>query len=105
RRDSLLPRQETRLPAEIGGEPALGEGAEAAAEVADVRVVDVPSDDVADRLAVDLAPERVRGGEDAMRLLPARLEQPDDLLLAQVVRRVDWQGVSRRERDPHAAAR
>src|SRR4030095_10646358 len=103
--DDLVHRHEVRLPAEIGGEPALGEGAENAAEVADVRVVDVPRDDIADRLAVYLTPERVGGSEDAMRLLPARLEQPDDLLLAPVTSPVDWQCVSRRERDRHALAR
>src|SRR5205085_7201998 len=80
------------------GELALREGAEAAAEVADVRVVDVAGDDVADRLAVDLAAQRVGGGEDAVHLVAARAEEPGDLLLAELVARVDRERVLRRER-------
>ena len=41
--------------AQVGRELALGEGAEAAAEVADVGVVDVAHDGVGDRVADDLA--------------------------------------------------
>ena len=47
------------LPAQVRRQLALREGAEAAAEVADVRVVDVPRDDVGDRVAADLAAKRV----------------------------------------------
>ena len=43
----LLVRDEVRRAAQVRGELALREGAEAAAEVADVRVVDVAGDDVA----------------------------------------------------------
>ena len=44
----LVDAQEVGGAAEVLGELALGEGAEAAAEVADVGVVDVPADDVGD---------------------------------------------------------
>src|SRR5438093_1068067 len=62
--DDLVERDEVRGPAEVRGEPALREGAEAAAEVADVRVVHVPRDDVGDRVAADLATQVVRRPHD-----------------------------------------
>src|SRR5213075_2000059 len=42
----LIERDEVGRPAQVGGELALRERAEAAAEIADVRVVDVARDDV-----------------------------------------------------------
>ena len=91
--DDLGMRDEVRLAPEVGGELALGERAEAAPEVADVRVLHVPGDDVGDDVAVDLAPQPVGGGEDALALLPARPEQPDQLVLAQVAADVERHGV------------
>ena len=70
--DDLVERDEVRRAAQVRRQPALREGAEAAAEVADVRVLDVPRDDVADLVAAHLAPEPVGGGEDALALVAAR---------------------------------
>ena len=81
----LLHRHEERRPAQVLGELALRERAEAALEVADVRVLDVPGDDVADLVAADLAPEPVGGGEHALALVAARREQPHELVLAELV--------------------
>ena len=47
--DDLRVRDEVGLAAQVRRELPLREGAEAAAEVADVRVLDVPGDDVGDR--------------------------------------------------------
>ena len=57
-------------PRRFCGELPLRERAEPAAEVADVRVLDVPGDDVADLVAADLPPKPVRRSEDALRLPP-----------------------------------
>ena len=65
--DDLLERDEVRRAAQVRRQLPLREGAEAAAEVADVRVLDVPRDDVADLVAAHLAPQPVGGGEDALR--------------------------------------
>ena len=65
--DDLLVRDEVRRAAQVRRQLPLREGAEAAAEVADVRVLDVPRDDVADLVAADVAAEPVGGGEDALR--------------------------------------
>ena len=70
-------------PAQVLGEP-LRERAEAAAEVADVRVLDVPGDDVGHLVTADLPPEPVRGGEDALRLAPPRGQQTCELVLAEL---------------------
>ena len=72
--------------AQVRRQPALRERAEAAAEVADVRVLDVPRHDVADLVAADLAPEPVGRGEDALPLLAARAEEAHELLLARARR-------------------
>src|SRR5205085_7211631 len=50
--EDLLDRDEVRRSAQVLGELALRERAEPAAEVADVGVVDVARDDVADLVAV-----------------------------------------------------
>ena len=67
------------------GELALGEGAEAATEVADVGVVDVAVDDVADALAIDLAAQRIGALAHLRHLAAARGEQAHDLGLVQRV--------------------
>ena len=69
--DDLLVRDEERRATKVLGELPLRERAEAAPEVADVRVLDVPRDDVGDRVAADLAPQPVGGREDALALLAA----------------------------------
>ena len=92
--DDLVVRDEVRRAAQVRRELALREGAEAAAEVADVRVLDVPGDDVADLVAAHLAAEPVGGGEDALALVAAGAEEPDELLLPQLGARADRQGVA-----------
>ena len=82
--DDLLARDEIRRAAQIRRELPLRERAEAAAEVADVRVLDVPRHDVGDLVAADLASQRIGRRIHARRLLPARLEQPRDLVLAEL---------------------
>ena len=94
----LLVRDEIRRPAEVRRELPLREGAEAAAEIADVGVLDVARDDVAHLVAVHVAAEPVGGGEDALALVAARLEQPRDRVLVQLVACVDRQRVARDER-------
>ena len=80
----LVERHEVRRAAQVRGELPLRERAEAAAEVADVRVLDVPRDDVRHLVAADLAAERVRRRAHARGLLPARLEKARDLVLAEL---------------------
>ncbi len=103
--DDLVVRDEIRRAAEVRGELPLRERAEAAAEVADVRVLDVARDDVAHLVAADLAAEPVGGGEDALALLAARLEQADDRVLVQLVARVDRQRIAWDERHLDRIAR
>src|SRR5262249_21277050 len=69
--------------AQVFAELALRKGAELAAEIADVGVIDVAGDDVADRVAVDLAAQIVGGGADPVEFPTARLEQPHDVSLGQ----------------------
>ena len=82
--DDLLARDEVWRAAEVRRELALRERAEAAAEVAHVRVLDVPRHDVGDLVAADLASQRVGRREHARRLLPACLQEPRDLVLAEL---------------------
>ena len=104
--DDLVVRHEVGRAAQVRSQPALREGAEAAAEVADVRVLDVPGDDVADLVAADLAPQPVGGGEDPLPLLAAGAEEPHELLLPQLGGRVDRERVARDdERDAACLSR
>ena len=93
--DDLLVRDEVRRAAQVRRQLALREGAEAAAEVADVRVLDVPGDDVADLVAADLPAQPVGRREHALPLLAAGAEQADELLLPQLGGRVHRQRVAR----------
>ena len=101
----LLQRYEVRLPPQIACELPLGERAEPAAEIADIGVLDVARDDVADVVPAHLPSFRVRGGEDAMQLLIARSEQAHELVLSQFVAGVDRQRVARNERHRALLAR
>ena len=92
--DDLLVRDEVRRAAQVRRQLPLREGAEAAAEVADVRVLDVPGDDVADLVAADLAPQPVGRGEHALALVAAGAEEPHELVLPQLAGRVDRQRVA-----------
>ncbi len=82
--DDLVERDEVGRATQVRRQPALREGAEAAAEVADVRVLDVPGDDVADLVAAHLAPQPVGRREHALALLAAGLEEADELLLPEL---------------------
>src|SRR5215204_7716179 len=95
----LLDRHQIRLAAQVFGELPFRERAEAAAEVADVGVVDVAGDDVGDLVSADLAPEPVGGREHTVGVLPARGEEPHDLVLAELLTGVDRERVPRDERD------
>ncbi len=77
-------RDEVRLAAQARGELALRERAEAAAEIADVRVVDVPGDDVRDVVAVDLAAQVVGGRADGGCRATAGREHRDQVGLAEL---------------------
>src|SRR5919106_6737379 len=96
----LLERDEVGRAAEVGGELALGEGAEAAAEVTDVRVVDVARDDVGDGVAADLAAQVVGGAENGPQVGSARLEELRHLVL--VERLLAHLGEDRRQLRIHA---
>ena len=85
--DDLFERDEVRRAAQVLGELSLGEGAEAAAEVAHVRVLDVSGDDVGDLVAAHLAPKPVGGHEDAVCFPAAGPEQARQLVLAELVPR------------------
>ena len=92
--DDLLVRHEVGLAAEVRRQLSLREGAEAAAEVADVRVLDVPGDDVGDLVAVHLPSEPVGLREHALALGAAGPEEPRDLVLGRV-RRSQPEGAGR----------
>ncbi len=81
----LLVGDEVRRPAQVRGELPLRERAEAAAEVADVRVLDVPRHDVRHLVAAHLAPQPVGGGEDALPFPAAGREEPHELVLAELL--------------------
>ena len=95
RAHDLVVRDEVRRAAQVRRELALREGAEAAAEVADVRVLDVARDDVGDLVAVDLAAQPVGGGEDTLAFLAARAEEARQLVLPELVARVSTGSASR----------
>src|SRR3954452_5679389 len=85
--DDLVQRDEVRAAAQVLGELALRECAEAAAEVADVGVVDVARDDVCDGVAVDLAAEPVGRAEDDLYVWSSGAEEGRDVVLAELVLR------------------
>src|SRR5262249_11261685 len=61
----------------------LGEGAEAAMEIADVRIVDVPVDDIADGLAAHAPAQLVRRLHHIGEVAAACAEEPDDFRLVE----------------------
>ena len=85
----FLVRHEVRRTAQVRGELAFRERTEAAAEVTDVRVLDVARDDVADLVAAHLAPEAVRSGKHPVALVAARAKEPRDLILPKLGACVD----------------
>src|SRR5687768_18514402 len=93
--DDLLVWDEVGRAAEVRRQLPLRERAEAAAEVADVRVLDVPRHDVGDLVAADLAAQAVGGGEDTLALVGAGSEEANELVLPQPVARVDRERVAR----------
>ena len=60
--------------AQVLAELALREGAELAAEIADVGVVDVAGHDISDGVARHLSAQPVGGGADRVEFLAARFE-------------------------------
>src|SRR6266516_6471759 len=90
----LLVRHEVRRAAEARRKLPFRECAEAAAEIADVRVLDVARNDIGDLIAANVAPELVRCGEHAVSFTAARTKEPDDLVLAELLACVDRQGVA-----------
>ena len=98
RRTISLVRDEVRRAAQVRRELALREGAEAAAEVADVRVLDVARDDVGDDVAVHLAPQPVGIGEDPPALVPTCAEEARDLVLGELAAPCARQRVARDEK-------
>src|SRR5580765_2666173 len=101
----LLVRHEVRRAAEVRRQLSLREGTEPAAEVADVRVLDVARDDIRHLVAADLAPELICGRKDTVALVPPRAEQAYDFLLAELRTSVDRQRVPWNEGDPSVLAR
>ena len=80
RRGDLVEVEIVGPAAQVLAELALGEGAELAAEVADVGVVDVAVDDVADGVAADLARAARRPrAQTASKSSPRACEQRDDV--------------------------
>ena len=71
--------------AQVLGQLALGKRAELALEVADVGVVDVAVDDVADGVAVDLGPQRVGGLHDGVEVIAPGADEADDRVLLEIV--------------------
>src|SRR5439155_27315080 len=68
----LAVRHEVRRTAQIRGELPFRERTEAAAEVTDVRVLDVARDDIAHLVTAHLAPEPVRGGKHSVAFVTTR---------------------------------
>ena len=66
---------------------AFREGAELAAEIADVRVVDIAIDDIADAVAGHRRAQPIRRLADPLEIPPARREEPDDVTLEEFVPR------------------
>src|SRR5207248_360083 len=87
--DDLVKRNEIRGSAQIRGQFSFRERAEAAAEVADVRVLDVSRDDVGHVVTARLATQTIGGGEHAVQLLAAGAEQTHELRFAELVSRID----------------
>ena len=68
----LVELEIVRPAAQVVAELAFGEGAELAAEVADVGVVDVAVDDVGDAVAARFGAQRVGGGADGVEIRSPR---------------------------------
>ncbi len=81
----LLGREVVGRAAQVGRQLAFGEGAEAAAEVADVGVVDVAHDGVRHGVADHLAPQRIGGLSHRREIAAASGEQTDDVSFAEIV--------------------
>src|SRR6185436_16333746 len=71
----LLMRHEVRRAAQVRRQLSLREGTEPAAEVTDVRVLDVARDDVRHLVTADLAPKLVGGSKDPVALAPPSTKQ------------------------------
>ena len=83
--DDLIHGQIVRFSAQGFVRLTLGESAEFTAEIADIRVIDVAVDHIADGIAVDLTTQGVCGLGDGVNLACACGEQADDLTFGKVV--------------------
>ena len=81
----LVQRHEECGAAQVLGELALRERAEAASEVTDVRVLDVARDDVRDLVSAHLRPQPVGGGEHTLALPAAGRQEALDLVPAEIL--------------------
>ncbi len=81
----LVHRHEVGGPAQVLGELSFRERAETALEVAHVRVLDVPRDDVGHHVAVHVTPQAIRSREDSLALGAARGEEAHELVLAELM--------------------
>ena len=99
----LVEPEVVRLAAQVLGELALGEGAELAAEVADVGVVDVAVDDVGHDVAARLAPQRVGGVHHRLEVVAAGAEERRHFVFGEVVAAAG--AVEDRRRSPFARTR
>jgi hypothetical protein len=63
---------------------ALGKGTEAAVKRTDVRIVDIPIDDVAHDIATDVCPQAIGRSAYHLRIIATSLKQPYDLAFGQV---------------------
>src|SRR3954466_6476208 len=84
----LLVRDEVRRSAQIRGELPLRERAEAAAEITDVRVLDVPRDDVGHLVSAHLAAQPVGRCKDAVPFVAARAKEPHEIVLPELAPRL-----------------
>src|SRR5579863_8014302 len=73
--DDLVPIEIIRPAAQVLAELAFRERAKLATEVADIGIVDVAGDDVADRVAVRRTAQPVRGVADRVESVAARSEE------------------------------
>src|SRR6266516_376951 len=98
-------RHQVRRAAQVRGQLPLRERAEAAAEVTDVRVLDVSRDDIADLVAAHLAPETVSSRKHAVAFVASGAKETRDLRLPVLGAGIDRQRVPRDKWDRHVFAR
>src|SRR5579859_1458887 len=83
----FIQRQIIGRPTQIFAQLPFAKGAELAAEVADIGIVDVAVDRVRDDIAIDLLTQSIGCLADSREIGPARLEEAYNLLLAEILAR------------------